>query len=204
MDLMQAMAQELLAKEAQKILEQQLKDPNSAMSMALKNYTSKLTKDDIEKLMQGSDPLADKTSGIEDFKKYGPSVGEQIATDAVLPVIGDVASGFGSAASIQNNLFANALKSMSNEERQRTPSNLQSLAPYTDAMAAGVSARGNITDVIGKLVSNRMYTLADTIKRNNDKARLFAFNKNEQPNVGFNQAISKQSTSGTKGSAGKN
>lgn len=204
MDLMQAMAQELLAKEAHKILKEQLKDPNSPMSKAISNYTSKLTQDDIAALLSSNHAPNGVDRGIDSFKKYGPSASEVIQTDVALPVAGDIAAGIGSALDIKNSMFANALKSMSNEERKKTPDNLQSLAPYVDAMSAGAAARGNIADTIGKLAANRMYTLADTIKRNNDKARLYAFNVNEQPNVGFNQAISKQSISGTKGSAGKN
>lgn len=110
-----------------------------------------------------------KPKGDNSFRKYGPSPLEQFGLDVALPVLGDAASVAGQTYGAYNSLLANAILAMHAQDSQRWDGAMgYGAAPLA---ALPYATKGALGNVLGNAVSNRMYTVADTLKRNNQNVR---------------------------------
>lgn len=102
-------------------------------------------------------------------KNFGPTKGEVAALDVVLPMIGDAASVVGNLYGGYNSLLGQAILAMHNENTKNWTGAMGKPNSYLAALPYQVKGLAGAT--IGNAISNRAYTIADTLKENNRQAR---------------------------------
>lgn len=167
--------------------------------------STKSNKDTLKRAKNNVDSVESKKSGrslSEEYKNYGPTKGETILWDAVVPVIGDTLNVAGNAYGAYQSLLGQAILAM-HENNMNTKNWTGTMGKPTAAIGAiPYQTKSILGTLIGNTAANRMYTLADTVKENNRTLRDKEFQAEHSPSGRFWES-QRTNIPTKKGSAGR-
>lgn len=138
-----------------------------------------------------SDPEVERkgSQGWDDSSlQLGPSKLETAVLDVAVPALGDATKVVGDSSGIINTAFAKALLQAADYDRSDPYARFsreKMMAPGLQALAAGKIARGEVINNAADVINNRLQTVANNIKVNNQNARDRMFEVNEDPSASY-------------------
>ena len=170
-------------------------DYGDKVNTALDAYIQKnfSDSDSLSKSIEESESLSDvspeeKLKKLEDAGiELGPNWKEQLVTKG-LPVLGDVARGFGTALSARDMMLAKALNNMaaisaSNSQKKfYGPTAADLAAAYA---SPGLEGKAIVSKAVGDLVGNRLEKIANDLGNDWDKERMLRYQAAADPSSEF-------------------